>query len=170
MRKIAVVLIPLLALVLVFGALGCGGGAAPTPTPTVAPTPTPTVAPTPPPTATLAPTVAPTPTPTVAPTTTPLATPPPSDNVSGPPCRFHGTVALNGANVADGTVVTVIISGYGYTTATTASTYSITIPKAEGKSYEGLAATFRVGSATAIQVSAWTMGGNVLVNLIAITS
>ena len=151
-------------LALVFGALGCGGGVTPTPTPTVAPTPTPTEAPTP--------TAAPTP--TVAPTATPLMTPPAPDNVSGPPCRFHGTVTLNGANVADGTVVTVIIAGYGYTTTTAtvngASTYAITIPKATGVSYEGQAVTFRVGSATAIQTSAWTMGGNVLVNLIASTT
>jgi hypothetical protein len=162
MRKIAVVLIPLAVLVLVFGALGCGGGASPTPTPTptVAPTPTPTEVPTP--------TAAPTP--TVAPTATPLMTPPAPDNVSGPPCRFHGTVTLNGANVADGTVLTVIIEGYGYTTTTTTSTYAITIPKATGVSYEGKAVTFRVGSAAAIQTSAWTMGGNVLVNLIASTT
>jgi hypothetical protein len=161
MRKLAVVLIPLAVLVLVFGAFGCGGGTSPTPTPT----PPPTVAPTPPPTA------APTPTPTAAPTATPLATPPPADNVSGPPCRFHGTVTLNGAAVPAGTVITVIIEGYGYTTtalsAGGSSTYSITIPKAQGVSYEGKAVTFMVGSATAIQVSAWTMGGNMVVNLIA---
>ncbi len=164
MRKIAVVLIPLAVLVLVFGALGCGGGAAPTPTPTptVAPTPTPTEAPTP--------TAAPTP--TVAPTATPLMTPPAPDNgASALPLPWHGT--LNGANVADGTVITVIIAGYGYTTTHNgkrSSTYSITIPKATGISYEGTAVTFRVGSATAIQTSAWTMGGNVLVNLIASTT
>ena len=158
----------MLVLVLVFGALGCKSSPAPTPTPT------PTVAPTPTPTPTEAPTPVVTPTPTVAPTATPLMTPPAPDNVSGPPCRFHGTVTLNGANVADGTVVTVIIEGYGYTTTTAtvngASTYAITIPKATGVSYEGQAVTFRVGSATAIQTSAWTMGGNVLVNLIASTT
>ena len=161
MRKIAVVLIPLAVLVLVFGALGCGGGATPTPTP--APTPPPTVEPT----------VAPTPVPTVAPTATPLATPPVPDNVSGPPCRFHGTVTLNGAAAPSGTIVTVIIEGYGYpTTVQTSggsSTYSITIPKAQGITYEGKAVTFRVGSATAIQTSAWAMGDNILVNLIAST-
>jgi len=164
MRKIAVVLIPLAVLVLVFGALGCGGGAAPTPTPT------PTVAPTPPPT--VVPTVAPTPVPTIATTPTPMP-PPTPDNVSGPPCRFHGTVTLNGAAAPSGTVITVVIEGYGYpiTVQATAgsSTYSITIPKAQGVTYEGKAVTFRVGTATAIQTSAWTMGGNELVNLIAST-
>ncbi|MCX5994804.1 MAG: hypothetical protein NTV59_02245 [Chloroflexi bacterium] len=168
MRKIAVVLIPLAVLVLVFGALGCGGGGTaptptPTPIPTVAPTPTPTEVPTP----------TPTPTPTAVPTPT-LMPPPTPDNVSGPPCRFHGTVVLNESNVPDGTIVTVIIEGYGYPASTTtvggASTYAITIPKATGVSYEGKAVTFRVGSATAIQISAWTMGGNVLVNLNASTS
>jgi Na+/serine symporter len=67
----------------------------------------------------------------------------------------------------------VIIEGYGYTatvqTAAGSSTYSITIPKATGVSYEGKAVTFRVGSAAAIQTSAWAMGDNVLVNLIAST-
>lgn len=168
MRKIAVVLIPLAVLVLVFGALGCDGGAAPTPTPT----PIPTVAPTPTPTPTPQPTVAPTPVPTVAPTPTPMP-PPTPDNVSGPPCRFHGTVTLNGAAAPSGTVITVIIEGYGYTTtvqtAVGSSTYSITIPKATGVSYEGKAVTFRVGSVAAIQISAWTTGGNVPVNLIAST-
>lgn len=165
MRKIAVVLIPLAVMVLVFGAFGCGGGATPTPTPT------PTVVPTLPPTPT--PTEAPTPTPTVAPTPSPMP-PPTPDNVSGPPCRFHGTVQLNGSAAPAGTVITVIIEGYGYTTSTVAtvgsSTYSITIPKAQGISYEGKAVTFRVGSAAAIQVSAWTTGGNVAVNLTATSS
>jgi len=164
MRKIAVVLIPLAVLVLVLGALGCGGGAVPTPTPT----PIPTVAPTPPPTP--QPTVEPTPVPTIATTPTPMP-PPTPDNVSGPPCRFHGTVTLNGAAAPSGTVITVIIEGYGYTAtvqmAAGSSTYSITIPKATGVSYEGKAVTFRVGSAAAVQVSAWSMGGNVLVDLTA---
>ena len=69
--------------------------------------------------------------------------------------------------------LTAIIEGYGYTTtvqtAAGSSTYSITVPKATGVSYEGKAVTFRVGSATAIQTSAWAMGDNVLVNLIAST-
>ncbi len=165
MRKIAVVLIPLAVLVLVFGALGCGGGAAPTPTPVL------TVAPTPPPTA--EPTAAPTPVPTAAPTPTLMPEPTP-DNVSGPPCRFHGTVTLNGAPAPSGTVITVIIEGYGYPTTVVmsggSSTYSRTIPQAQGiASYAGKAVSFRVGSVAAVQVSAWTMGGNELVNLSAST-
>jgi len=137
----------------------------PTSTPTPAPTPTPTLAPTPVPTYYYPPT----------PTLTPTPMPPPTpDNVSGPPCRFHGTVTLNGANVADGTVVMALIWAYGYTTTTTTvngtSTYSIIIPKAQGNSYEGQAVTFRVGSDTASQTSTWTMGGNILVNLTASTA
>jgi hypothetical protein len=166
MRKIAVVLIPLAVLVLVFGAFACGGGAAPTPTPT----PTPTVAPTPSPTPT------PTPSPTVAPTPTPLKTPPPTaaPPEAGPPCRFHGTVLLNGAAAPAGTVVTAIVDGYGYTATVlisgSTSTYVILIPVAQGISYTGKAVTFMVGNAMAIQVSAWTLGGNVLVDLTATSS
>ena len=169
MRKLAVVLVLFLVLVLAAGVIGCTKTVyvtpTPTPTPTLTPTPTPTVAPTP----------TPTPTPTPIPTATPLMTPPPTavPPNAGPPCRFHGAVALNGANVADGTVITVIIDGYGYTTATATvsgvSTYSILIPVAQGINYEGQAVTFRVGNATAVQVSAWTGGGNVLVNLSAST-
>jgi len=168
MRKIAVVLIPLLVLVLVLGALGC------TKTVYVTPTPAPTVAPTLPPTA--APTVAPTPVPTVAPTAAPLMTPPPPAEppAGGPPCRFHGTVTLNGAAAPGGTVITVIIEGYGYTTSTVAvagsSTYAVQIPVPQGIIYTGKAVTFRVGSAAAVQVSAWEEGGNVLVNLTATSS
>ena len=170
MRKIAVVLIPLAVLVLVFGALGCGGcdgGAAPTPTPT----PIPTVAPTPPPTP--QPTVTPTPVPTVAPTATPLATPPPVDSTV-PPCRFRGMVQLNLTNVPDATVITAIIDGIGYTATTPAagygpSTFVVLIPKPEGRSFDGKTVTFKVGNYMAAQTASWTMGGNVLVNLIAST-
>jgi hypothetical protein len=67
----------------------------------------------------------------------------------------------------------VIIEGYGYPVSTVtvggSSTYSIMIPVPQGVNYEGKPVTFRVGSAAAIQVSSWTLGGNVLVNLIAST-
>jgi len=163
MRKLAVVLVPLLALVLVFGVLGCGGEATPTPTPV------PTVAPTAAPTA--EPTAAPTPAPTVAPTTAPLATPPPVDSTV-PPCRFRGLAQLNLANVPDGTVITAIVDGIGYTTTTPASGYGpssfvILIPKPQGRSFDGKVVTFMVGNKVAAQTASWSMGGNVLVNLTA---
>jgi len=52
MRKLAIVLVPLLVLALVVGVVGCGGEKAPTATPTPTPIPTPTPTPTSPPTPT----------------------------------------------------------------------------------------------------------------------
>ncbi|MFC1926150.1 TRAP transporter substrate-binding protein [Chloroflexota bacterium] len=75
MKKLMVILVPLLVLSLVLGAVGCGGDEA-TPVPTVAPTAAPTVAPTGAPTA--APTGAPTAAPTGAPTGAPTAAPTPT--------------------------------------------------------------------------------------------
>ena len=173
MRKLAIVLIPLLVLTLVFGALGCGKGEVtptPTPTPVVTPTPVPTPEPTPTPTA------APTATPT--PTAAPLATPPPVDPAV-PPCRFYGSVQLNGASVADGTVVTAIVEGFAYTTTTNStpppngygpSTYAILIHKPEGKSYDGKTVTFMIGNYGASQTATWSMGGNVALNISASTT
>ena len=81
------------------------------------------------------------------------------------PCAFHGTVQVNGANVADGTVITATIGNGTYTATTSDSTYKIVIAQPEGKSYEGLTVTFMIGSATAAQTGTWQMGGNVAVNL-----
>jgi len=86
-----------------------------------------------------------------------------------PPCAFHGTVQVNGANVADGTVITAKIGNDTYTATTTtaagASTYRVVIAQPEGKSYDGLTVTFMIGSATAGQTGTWQMGGNVALNL-----
>jgi hypothetical protein len=168
MRKIAVVLVPLLVLALAAGVVGCTKTVYVTPSPTPTPTLTPTPTPVPP---------TPSPTPTPVPTPTPLKTPPPiaTPPGGGPPCRFHGTVSLNGANVPNGTVITVIILGYAYTATTPsvygASTYKIDIPVPQaGINYEGQAVTFRIGNATAVQVSSWTGGGDVQVNLTATAS
>lgn len=164
MRKLSIVVVPLLVLVIVFGALGCGGEeAVPTPTPTPVVTPVLTPEPTP------VPTVAPTVAPTV--TAAPLATPPPVDETV-PPCRFRGMVQLNMSNAPDGTVITAIIDGIGYTTTTPASGYGpssfvLIIPKGQNKSFDGKTVTFKVGNYTAAQTATWTMGGNVLVNLTA---
>ena len=82
-----------------------------------------------------------------------------------PPCAFHGTVQVNGANVADGTVITATIGNDTYTATTTDSTYRVVIAQPEGKSYDGLTVTFMIGSATAGQTGTWSMGGNVALNL-----
>jgi hypothetical protein len=86
-----------------------------------------------------------------------------------PPCAFHGTALVNGANVADGTVITATIGNDTYTATTTtaagASTYRVVIAQPEGKSYDGLTVTFKIGSDSAGQTGTWQMGGNVAINL-----
>ena len=81
------------------------------------------------------------------------------------PCAFHGTVQVNGANVADGTVITATIGNDTYTTTTSDSTYRVVIAQPEGKSYDGVSVAFKIGSATASQTGTWQMGGNVALNL-----
>jgi hypothetical protein len=81
------------------------------------------------------------------------------------PCAFHGTVQVSGANVADGTVITATIGNETYTTTTSNSTYRVVIAQPEGKSYDGLTATFKIGIDTAKETGTWQMGGNVALNL-----
>ena len=81
------------------------------------------------------------------------------------PCAFHGTVQVNGANVADGTVITATIGNDTYTATTSDSTYRVVIAQPEGKSYDGMTATFKIGSDTAKETGTWQMGGNVALNL-----
>jgi len=99
-------------------------------------------------------TVTPTPTPTPAPTL---------------PCRFNGTVMLNGANVADGIIVTATIEGDEYSTTTSSaygnSRYSIQISEPSGKSYPGNTVTFAIGGNTAQETGTWQRGANILLNL-----
>jgi hypothetical protein len=167
MKKLSVILVPLLILVLVLTAFGCGGEEEPTPTaspelsPTAIPTPEPTPAPTTPPPTTPAPTPVLTPVPTLS---------------TEPPCRFHGTVRLNGADVPDGTVIKAIIDGDEYTTTTPAlvdgdpvygaSTYALKIVPVAGAAYaEGAPIIFMIGAYTAIQTGSWETGGNIVLNL-----
>ena len=82
-----------------------------------------------------------------------------------PPCAFHGTVQVNGANVADGTVITATIGNDTYTATTSDSTYRVVIAQPELKSYAGLTVTFKIGSDTASQTGTWQMGDNVALNL-----
>jgi hypothetical protein len=155
-------------LVAVFVAPAGGSVPTPTPTPTTTLTPTPTPTHTPTPTATQPPGgggggggIVMTPTPTPGPT------PPPGGGGGGVqlPCAFHGTVQVNGQNVADGTVITATIGNDTYTTTTTDSAYRVVIAQPEGKSYDGLIVTFKIGSDTAAQTGIWQMGGNVALNL-----
>ena len=101
------------------------------------------------------------------PANTPTLTP--QQDISSPPCRFHGSVRLNGANVPSGTVIQAFIEGYTYTTTTTSingdSTYVITIPKASDKTYNGKKVTFKIGNNVAAQTGTWITGGNVQLNL-----
>ena len=74
MKKLAIVLIPLLILALISGVVGCGSDDGITPTPIVTPTPTPT--------------------PTLTPTPTPTLTPPPEADY------MTHTDAVNGFSIA----------------------------------------------------------------------
>jgi len=87
-----------------------------------------------------------------------------------PPCAFYGTVQVNGADVADGTVITATIGNATYTTTTTDSAYRVVIAQPSGGSYDGLTVTFMIGSASASQTGTWNTGGNVEVNLTSGTS
>ena len=82
------------------------------------------------------------------------------------PCAFSGTVSVNGANVADGTVVTAMIGNATYTDTTANSTYSIIIAQPEGASYAGQTVTFKIGADTVSQTGTWEAGGSKTVNLI----
>lgn len=91
---------------------------------------------------------------------------------SFPPCRFRGTVRVNGAAVPDGTVVRAIVEGDTYTTTTPAagygaSSYSILIPQPLGLIYHGKKVTFIIGNLTAAETGSWAKGENILLNLTA---
>jgi hypothetical protein len=86
------------------------------------------------------------------------------------PCRFYGTVMLDGAAVPDGTVVTATVSGTDYTTTTAEmvygpSSYEVLIGQPEGASYSGATVTFDIGGRTADQSGTWVLGGNTRLDL-----
>lgn len=99
MRKLAIVLVPLLLMVFVISAVGCDGKgtstATPTPTPTLTVTLTPTPSVTPSPTPTPTPTSTPTATPTPSPTPTPTSAPMPRPSASPTPTWFSKNLALS---------------------------------------------------------------------------
>ena len=88
-----------------------------------------------------------------------------------PHCRFYGHVHLNGWNVPDGTIITVVIGGDEYTTTTPAegygtSTYAIKVLSSECIRYpDGTLVVFRISDLWAEQVRTWTTGGNIEANL-----
>lgn len=94
-----------------------------------------------------------------------------ADTPPEPPCRFYGTVTVDGAAVADGTVITAMIGGDQLTTATPAegystSTYAIKIG-VDTEYTEGATVTFMIGDRAAAQTGTWAKGGNIEVNLTA---
>jgi hypothetical protein len=87
-------------------------------------------------------------------------------------------VKLNDVIVPNGTQIRAIIEGYVYQTTTVStappagygpSSFSVIIPKPEGKSYDGKTVTFLIGNYLAAQTATWTVGGNIAVNLTATT-
>lgn len=93
----------------------------------------------------------------------------------GLPCRFHGTVLLDGLPAPDGTTVAALISGNEVATAVTKtvsgnSTYVLTISQPEGGSYsDGTTVKFSVNGYLAKQTGAWVTGGDIVLNLTALT-
>ncbi len=90
-----------------------------------------------------------------------------------PPCRFYGTVQLDGAPVPDGTMVTATVAGDTYTTTTPAvkygsSTYVLMLVPLPGMSYdEGAQITFTIEGYTADQTGSWEVGGNARLDITA---
>ena len=149
MRRLAIVLIPLLIMALVLGAIGCGGEETkptPTPTPTQVPTPTQTPTPTPIPT--------PTPTPVLTPTPTPTSGP------SGPPpvCWFYGDVLVDGETAPDGIVVSAWIAGEKVAETTTSDGAYVLTVGAPDKDYTGANVSFMVDGSTTGVTSTWEAG------------
>lgn len=90
----------------------------------------------------------------------------------GLPCRFHGTVQLDGAPVPDGTVITATIEGNISTTTTPSvygdSTYAIIIVPPQGTIFnDGTPITFKIGDFDAIETGTWETGLNLILNLTA---
>jgi len=86
------------------------------------------------------------------------------------PCRFYGTVTVDGQDVEAGTVVKAIVAGTEFTTTTPAaaygdSSYEVLIEQPEGATYDGATVTFVIGERAADQSSTWVQGGNVNVDI-----
>jgi hypothetical protein len=86
------------------------------------------------------------------------------------PCRFYGTVQVNGLNVPDGTEIQALIDGNVVGNTTTpavygASSYALLIAQPEGADYAGKAVTFTIAGDAAAQTGNWTLGGNIKLDL-----
>lgn len=89
-------------------------------------------------------------------------------------CSFSGTVKVDGAEVAGGTLVTAIVEGYEYHTHTPpglgSSSYSITIQPPEGRDYpDGTVVTFKINGYRADQTGIFQAGSNIRLELTAST-
>ena len=87
-------------------------------------------------------------------------------------CSFSGAVELDGAEVADGTLITTVIEGVEYHTHTPTgygySTYSITIRPPEGKSYpDGTEVVLKVNGHPTAQTTIYKAGANTRLDLTA---
>ncbi len=88
------------------------------------------------------------------------------------PCRFHGTVLVNGEEVRQKTIITATIGEDMYCTSTPSvygeSTYLLQIvpPRREGYS-EMTKVIFRINGQAADQTGYWEIGGNRELNLTA---
>lgn len=89
------------------------------------------------------------------------------------PCRFHGTVLLNGRPVSDGIVVRALIGGNEVASCTLpavygSSTYALVIAPQVGVSYSSnTTINFKIHVYDAIQTATWADGGNIALNLTA---
>jgi hypothetical protein len=94
----------------------------------------------------------------------------------GPPtCSFAGTVKLDGADVADGSIITATIEGVEYTTTTPTgygtSTYAITIQPGGNTYYaDGTPVSFKITDYAADQTAIWQAGQNIRLDLTASTT
>lgn len=93
----------------------------------------------------------------------------------GPPCRFHGIARIDGIVAANGIAVGASIEGDSFATTTPSvygdSTYWLQVesPDPEIPYLDGTAITFTIGGLQAHQTGSWEKGGNIELNLSAIT-
>jgi len=97
------------------------------------------------------------------------------------PSSFYGTVKVNDANVADGTVIQALINGQAYAQGLTQtyqgnSVYTLDVKgddpdtPAQDGGKEGDTIQFKIGGAPAAQIGTWHSGTNVELNLTAASS